>query len=179
MRSLARTRISNRNRLLRLVWGAAWTLLYRPSPRPLHMWRRTLLRMFGARISTGAHPYPRARIWAPWNLEMGPDSCIADDVDCYSVARVRLGARATISQYSYLCCASHDYLDPTHPLISAPIVVEEDAWIAADVFIGPGVTIGAGAVVGARSTVTKDVAPWMVVAGTPPRLIRERPRRSG
>ena len=60
------------------------------------------------------------------------------------------------------------------PLITASIRIEPDAWIAADVFVGPGVTIGEGAVVGVRSTVTRDVPPWTVVAGSPPRAIGVR-----
>jgi putative colanic acid biosynthesis acetyltransferase WcaF len=60
------------------------------------------------------------------------------------------------------------------PLITAPIVVEARAWIAADVFIAPGVTIGEGAVVGARSSVFTNVAPWTVVAGNPTRIIKKR-----
>jgi putative colanic acid biosynthesis acetyltransferase WcaF len=55
----------------RVAWNLVWVLLYRPSPTPLHGWRRMLLRLFGAEIGAGAHPYPSARIWAPWNLEMG------------------------------------------------------------------------------------------------------------
>jgi putative colanic acid biosynthesis acetyltransferase WcaF len=98
---------------------------------------------------------------------MQAHSCLADDVDCYCVAPITLGAHATVSQYSYLCAASHDYRDPSMPLIVAPIVIESYAWIAADVFIGPGVTVAEGAVVGARSTVIHDVAPWTVVAGSP------------
>jgi putative colanic acid biosynthesis acetyltransferase WcaF len=53
------------------------------------------------------------------------------------------------------------------PLVAAPIVIEAEAWVAADVFVGPGVRIGEGAIVGARSTVVQDVAPWSVVAGAP------------
>src|SRR5487761_2751533 len=143
------------NRIRRALWGSAWLILYRPSPRPLHGWRRFLLRAFGARIERGAHPYPSSKIWAPWNLTMHEHSCLADHVDCYSVAPISLGAHATVSQYSYLCSASHDYRDPAMPLV------------AADVFVGPGVRIGEGEVVGARSTVTRDVAPWTVVAGSP------------
>jgi putative colanic acid biosynthesis acetyltransferase WcaF len=95
-------------------------------------------------------------------------------VDCYSVDKIRIGRHATVSQYSYLCTASHDIEDPHMPLVTAPISIEEGAWVAADVFIGPGVTIGDGAVVGARSAVFKDVDPWTVVAGNPARYIRNR-----
>ncbi len=67
------------------------------------------------------------------------------------------------------------------PLIVAPIVIESNAWVAADVFIGPGVKVGEGAVVGARSTVIDDVPPWSVVAGSPatPRGMRQKFSRTG
>ena len=64
------------------------------------------------------------------------------------------------------------------PLVTAPIRIEADAWVTADVFVGPGVTIGEGAVVGARSTVLRDVAPWMVVAGSPPRWLEQRDKNA-
>ncbi|MDE2348505.1 MAG: putative colanic acid biosynthesis acetyltransferase [Gammaproteobacteria bacterium] len=169
-------RVSTANRALRVIWSFTWLLLYRPSPRPLHAWRRTLLRIFGARIGARAHPYPSAKIWAPWNLTIEADGCLADDVDCYCVAPVRIGARATVSQYSYLCAASHDFRDPAMPLVAAPIDIGANAWVAADVFVGPGVTIGEGAVVGARSTVVRDIEPWTVVAGSPALRRGERPR---
>jgi putative colanic acid biosynthesis acetyltransferase WcaF len=106
---------------------------------------------------------------------MGVNSCLADDVDCYCVAQITLGRQATVSQYSYLCSASHDYMQMSMPMVAAPIHIEDEVWIAADVFVGPGVTVRRGAIVGARSTVTADVSAWEVVAGTPPRLLRLRP----
>jgi acetyltransferase-like isoleucine patch superfamily enzyme len=54
-----------------------------------------------------------------------------------------------------------------------PVVIGNRAWIGFNVTILRGVTIGEGAVVGACSVVTKDVAPYTVVAGNPARLIRE------
>lgn len=168
--SFAPARVTFNNRLARLVWQVVRNTLYRFSPTILHGWRRMLLRSFGARIAVGAHPYPGAKIWAPWNLTMEAHSCLANDVDCYSVAAITIGAHATVSQYSYLCAASHDYRDPSMPLIVAPIVIEPHAWVAADVFVGPGVKVGEGSVVGARSTVIHDVAPWTVVAGSPATL---------
>jgi putative colanic acid biosynthesis acetyltransferase WcaF len=164
---LAVLRLTAREKVLRVLWGAVWLLLYRPSPRPLHAWRRFLLRLFGAQIGAGACPYPSAKIWAPWKLTMADYSCIANDVDCYCVAPISLGAHATVSQYSYLCTASHDYRDPSMPLIVGPIHIEAEAWVAACAFIGPGVKIGQGAVIGARSSVFGDVDSWAVVAGSP------------
>jgi putative colanic acid biosynthesis acetyltransferase WcaF len=163
-----------RNRCGRVLWSIVWLLLYRPSPRLFHFWRRFLLRRFGARVGKGVHPYPSARIWAPWNLEMEDNSCLAWQVDCYCVAPIRIGARSTVSQYSHLCSASHDIDHPDMPLVALPISIESDAWVGAGAFIGPGVTIGEGSVVGARSSVFRHVEPWTVVAGNPARFLRER-----
>jgi putative colanic acid biosynthesis acetyltransferase WcaF len=60
------------------------------------------------------------------------------------------------------------------PQTFAPIVVEDQVWIAADAFIAPGVTIGQGAVVGARASVFNDVESWTVVGGNPARFIKKR-----
>jgi putative colanic acid biosynthesis acetyltransferase WcaF len=169
-----RTSNSNRNRAGRIAWGVVQTLLYRPSPVILHGWRRFLLRCFGASIGPGAHPYPTARVWAPWNLTMERDSCLGHYVICYSVARIVIGEGAVVSQYAYLCSASHDYEDPSFPLTSAPIEIGPMAWIAAGAFIGPGVSVGEGAVAGAKSVVFRDVPSWTVVAGNPARSIKRR-----
>jgi putative colanic acid biosynthesis acetyltransferase WcaF len=163
---------SRTNQLMRILWRTVWLVAYRPSPKIFHGWRRFLLRLFGAKIANDAYPHPSVKIWAPWNLEMGPLSCLGPDVDCYCVDRVVIGARATVSQYSFLCTASHDYHDPLMSLVTAPIVIGERAWVAADVFIGPGVTIGAGAVVGARSSVYRNVETQTVVVGNPARILR-------
>ncbi|MDB5711499.1 MAG: putative colanic acid biosynthesis acetyltransferase [Sphingomonas bacterium] len=161
------------------LWNIAWFLLYRPSPRPLHGWRRMLLRSFGAKIGRGAKPYPSAVIWAPWNLVMGEHSTLGDAVDCYCVARVEIGDHASVSQRAYLCAASRDVDDPDHPLMTAPIVIERRSWVAAEAYVGPGVTVRQGGVVAARAVVVRDVESWSVVGGNPAKLIRKRQRREG
>ena len=155
------------NKLLRFCWGAVWLLLFRPSPRTFHFWRRFLLRCFGAKVGRRAMPYPGARIWAPWNLEMGEGSTIGDGVDCYSVDRIAIGEGAVVSQRAYLCSATHDVNDPGFALATAPIVLERKAWVAAEAFIGPGVTLAEGAVAGARAVVRRNVPAWTIVAGDP------------
>jgi putative colanic acid biosynthesis acetyltransferase WcaF len=151
----------------RLLWSVAWLFLFRPSPRPFHGWRRLILRLFGAKVGEKAMPYPGARIWAPWNLVMGDNSVLGDGVDCYSVDRITLEPGAVVSQRAFLCSASRDYDDERFPLLTAPIDIGCNAWVAAEAFIGPGVTLGSGAVVYARAVVTRDVDPKAIVAGNP------------
>jgi putative colanic acid biosynthesis acetyltransferase WcaF len=140
----------------------------------MHSWRCLLLKLFGAKLGLQVHPYPSVKIWAPWNLEMGDHSCLANGVDCYCVDKITIGAHSTVSQYSYLCSASHDYTDASMPLVSAPIEIGERAWITTDVFVGPGVNIGDGAVIAARSSVFSDIAPWVVAKGNPAVAVKPR-----
>ena len=165
---------SLRSKIYRVLWKAVWLFLFRPTPRSFHGWRCLLLRAFGAKLGEAVHPYPSARIWAPWNLEIGDYGCLSEDVDCYCVDKIRIGPHATVSQYCFLCTASHDYKDPAMPLVTAPIMIGERAWIAADVFVAPGVTIGDGAVVTARSSVFSDIESWTVAAGNPATSVKKR-----
>lgn len=171
---LVATKLSFRNKLFRLAWSIVSSTLFRLSPVVLHGWRRFILRLFGASVGKGAHPYPSARIWAPWNLVMGDDSCLSHHVICYNVAPIYLGKSVTVSQYSHLCTATHDYADPLLPLLVAPIRIEDFAWVTADVFVGPGVTIGEGAVVNARSSVFSDIEAWTVAKGYPAKSYKKR-----
>ena len=85
-----------------------------------------------------------------------------------------IGSHATVSQYAFLCTASHDIRDPHMKLITAPIVVANQSWVCAGAFVGMGLTIGEGAVAGAMAVVTKDVPAWQIVAGNPARIIGQR-----
>jgi putative colanic acid biosynthesis acetyltransferase WcaF len=157
----------------RVLWMLAQPL-YRFSPRPCFAWRRLVLRMMGASVGKNVHVYSTSRIYFPWLLTIGDDSAIGEGALIYNLGPVVLGSRTTISHCAHLCAGTHDYRDPTLPLLRPPIHVGSDAWVCASAFIGPGVTIGDGAVVGAASVVVRNVQPWTVVAGNPAKVIRER-----
>ncbi len=161
------------HRLARGLWQLCWLLLCRWTPRPLHSWRAVVLRVWGARLGARCHVYGSAVIWAPWQLTMGDDACVADDAEIYNVAPITLGARAVVSQGAFLCTASHDHRREDFPLLSAPITLGVRAWVAARAIVLPGVSLGDGAVAAAGSVVTRDVPAGCVVAGNPARIVRE------
>ena len=53
-------------------------------------------------------------------------------------------------------------------------IIGDGAWIGMRAMIMPGVTIGEGAIVASGAIVTKDVAPYAVVAGNPATQIKTR-----
>lgn len=167
--------LSRKHQLIRVAWGIVWTLFARPLPSSMGCgWKRLLLRMFGAKIHAKAVIYSSAKVYFPANLEMGAYSCLASHVECYNVDKVTIGANTTISQGAYLCTASHNITNPLNPLVTAPIIIEDQAWVGAKAFVGMGVTIGQGAVVGATASVYKDVEPWTVVGGNPAKFLKKR-----
>ena len=61
---------------------------------------------------------------------------------------------------------------PDSDVRTAPVVIEDDAWIGFKATVLKGVRIGRGAVVAAGAVVTKDVPPFSVVAGNPAKVIK-------
>lgn len=164
-----------KNKIGRFIWNLVWILLFRTLGLPLfNGWRIFLLRLFGAKIGRGCKINASAKVWAPWNLQLGDLVAIGFDVLCYNPGRISIGNKVAISQRSHLCSASHDITLASHPLVTAPIIIRDRAWIATDVFVGPGVTIGEGAVLGARSCVFKNVEPWAVMGGNPAKFLKKR-----
>jgi putative colanic acid biosynthesis acetyltransferase WcaF len=157
----------------RVLWCMA-IVPFRYSPRVFFGWRRALLRLFGARVGANVRVDPSARIFAPWNLEIGDWSSVSHDVFIYNLGRVRLGQRVTVSHGAHLCAGTHDHRRADMPLLKLPIFIGDDAWICTQAFIGPAVTVGDGAVVGARAVAVRDVSAWRIVAGNPARPIGVR-----
>ena len=61
---------------------------------------------------------------------------------------------------------------------TADVFIGNDVWIGHRAILFGGITIGDGAIIGAGAIVTKDVAPYAVVAGVPARTLRKRFQQS-
>ena len=164
---------SNRELLLRVLWSFG-QVLFRFSPRPFFGFRRWLLRLFGAKVGARVNIYPSARIYFPWNLEIADNSSIGEWALIYNLGPIKIGDRTTISQRVHLCAGTHDYKDPSMPLIKPPIQIGNEVWVCADAFVGPDTVIEDRAIVAAASVVVEDVEKLQVVGGNPAKLIKLR-----
>lgn len=130
-----------------------------------------------------------------YGCSIGDDTQLGCFVEIQRNAAV--GARCKISSHTFICegvviedevfvghhvCFTNDVLPRACRADGTPKTAADwqlvQTWVRRRASIGsgavilPGVTIGEGAIVGAGSVVTKDVAPRVVVAGNPARLIR-------
>ena len=135
--------------------------------------RVALLRAFGARIGRGVVVRANVNISFPWRLTVGNHVWIGEEAAILSLADVIIESSVCISQRAYLCTGSHDYCREDFKLVTRPITVRAESWIAAAAFIAPGVEVGAGAVIAAGSVVVRDVPPRTLVRGNPAEIVRE------
>jgi putative colanic acid biosynthesis acetyltransferase WcaF len=149
------------------LWWIVQSTLFGCSPQFMYGWRRALLRLFGAHIGANVLIRPSVRVTYPWKLRVGDHSWIGDNVELYTLGAITIGNHAVVSQGSYLCTGTHDYRDPAFKIEARPIVVEDEAWVAAQVFVAPGVHVGRRAVIGARSLVLADIPDDAVAMGHP------------
>jgi len=167
-----------RRRIAMMAWQMVWPLTCAWTPKPANAWRLLILRIFGATIHGRPFVHGRAHIQQPWNLILHHRACLGDKATAYSLGLIEIGADATVAQEAYLCTGTHDFTSPQLALQTAPITVGRGAFVGARSFILPGVTLGEGCIVGAAAVVTKDVAPYSIVAGNPAKPIGTRPPNS-
>lgn len=108
-------------------------------------------------------------------LEIGDNVLINYGCSVGVTKHIRIGNRANIGTHVTLIDNSFHEIDPAkrnEAPPSAPVILEENVWLATRVIVLPGVTIGANSVVGAGSVVTHDIPPNVLAAGSPAKVIR-------
>ncbi len=133
-------------------------------------------------IVLGARSRLRSTPAWPVTLEAIAGATISIGADSFLNRGVLLGARERITIGRGVIIADRCIIYDTdwHPLPgasaeeipTAPVTIEDGAWLGAGCIVLKGVTIGAGTVVGAGAVVTRDLPAHCIAAGNPARVIR-------
>jgi acetyltransferase-like isoleucine patch superfamily enzyme len=113
-------------------------------------------------------------------LSVGDETWIGQMCFLHSAGGITIGERVGIGPGVMMLTSTHEEIGRAHaplnsPVTFAPIAVEAEANIGMGAIILPGVTIGRGAKIAAGAVVTHNVEPYNIVAGSPARLLRQRP----
>lgn len=157
-----------------LLWWFVQGTLFRFSLHNFYGFRAFLLRLFGAKIGSNTKIRSSAKFTYPWNVSIGENSWVGDDVIFYSLDEIIVGANTVISQKTYLCTGSHDINSESFSLVTNPINIEDEVWIAADCFIFPSVTVKTKTILSARSTLKESTLAGYIYSGNPAILVKKR-----
>lgn len=160
--------------LKRTAWYFVNVLFFKNGWNPVSGLKVRLLRLFGARVGKGVVIKPAVNIKYPWKLTVGNHVWIGEQVWIDNLDEVTIGHHVCLSQGAMLLCGNHDYKKPAFDLITAPIALEEGAWIGARATVGPGVTVHSHAVLAAGSVASCDLEAHMIYQGVPAVVKRRR-----
>ncbi len=110
-------------------------------------------------------------------IRIGDNSHFGEGAIVVCRDRIDIGSDALIAEYVVIRDQDHALdSDPVRSagFTTAPIVIEDNVWLAAKSTVLKGVHIGGGAVVAAHALVNKSVAARTIVAGVPAKKIGSR-----
>ena len=88
--------------------------------------------------------------------------------------RISTGDDVSIGPEAVILTLGHDPQSSTFVDQGGDVLIGNQVWIAYRAIVLPGITIGDGAVIAAGAVVTRNVAPFAIVAGCPARKVGER-----
>jgi acetyltransferase-like isoleucine patch superfamily enzyme len=132
-----------------------------------HIRGTLLIFNYGGKITIGNNCYigDGSRIWSGEEIIIGNDVLIAHTVNIVDTQAHEIDATERSDRYLELI-SKGPWADKGS-IQTKPIVIKDKVWISFNAIILKGVTIGEGAIIAAGSVVTKDVAPYTLVAGNP------------
>jgi acetyltransferase-like isoleucine patch superfamily enzyme len=132
---------------------------------------------YGGKIVIGENCYigDHSRIWSGESITIGNFVQISHNVNIMDTNAHELDAVERAERWVELLQNGH-WPDKGN-VLTAPIVIDDYAWIGLNSVILKGVTIGKGAIVSAGAVVTKNVEPFTMVGGNPARFIKTLPQQ--
>jgi acetyltransferase-like isoleucine patch superfamily enzyme len=137
-----------------------------------HVRGTLLIFNYGGKITLGNNCYlgDASRIWSGEEIIIGNDVLIAHGVNIVDTQAHEINAIERSDRYLQLI--SSGPWKNKGSIQTKPIIIKDKVWISFNSIILKGVTIGEGAIIAAGSVVTKDVAPYTMVAGNPAVFIK-------
>ncbi|MDH1730363.1 CatB-related O-acetyltransferase [Pseudomonas chengduensis] len=133
---------------------------------------RFLLRYPHYSIGVGSYGLPIVHDWKEGaTLRIGAYTSIAEQVEIFLGGHHRT---EWVTTYPFPAMIDEAAEIPGYAFSRGDVVIGNDVWLCTGAVILSGVTVGDGAVVAAGAVVTRDVAPYSIVAGNPARHIRWR-----
>jgi maltose O-acetyltransferase len=127
----------------------------------------------GESVHIDAETVPVELVSTDGPLTIGDRTYINYGTSISAMTGVSIGRDCLIGNYVIVMDSDfHDVHDHALPGKAAPIIIEDEVWLAARSIVLKGVRIGKGAVVAAGAVVTKDVPARTLVAGVPAKVIR-------
>ena len=136
--------------------------------------KKSLLKLFGAKVGKNVTMKPNINIKYPWNLEIGDNVWLGEELWIDSLGKVKTGDNCCLSQGAMLLSGNHDYKKPSFDLIVKDIILEEGVWIGAKSVVCGGVTCYSHSVLSVNSVATKSLDAYGIYQGNPAQLIRQR-----
>jgi acetyltransferase-like isoleucine patch superfamily enzyme len=132
-------------------------------------------RIYGLRLGKNSVIYNSCELRDPRNIVIGDFTSIGDHCILDGRGGLTIGNSVNFSTGVWIWTMQHAVNDSAFGIESAPVVIEDYAWISCRTVLLPGVRIGKGAVVAAGAVVTKAVDAYSIVGGVPAKRIGVRP----
>ncbi len=136
--------------------------------------KKTVLKLFGARIGKGVLIKPNVSVKYPWFLEIGAHSWVGEGVWIDNLGKVKIGSSVCISQGALLLCGNHNYKKATFDLMVGAIILEDGVWIGAKSIVTGGTTCRSHSVLAAGSVASGELEAWKIYRGNPAVVVHER-----
>jgi acetyltransferase-like isoleucine patch superfamily enzyme len=165
--------------VLRALWGCSDVLHGLVGVALRYCIAKVLAKRCGACVYIG--PNVEVRTWA--ELSIGDNVSIHRGCYLDAGGGVEIGNDVSIAHHTSILSTNHTWGDPElpirdNPVVSAPVVIENDVWVGCGCRILAGSRVRTRAVLAAGAVVTQDVPSGSLVGGVPARKLKDLVRTS-
>jgi acetyltransferase-like isoleucine patch superfamily enzyme len=141
--------------------------------RATYMYGELLVFGYGGKITLGDYSFvgENTKIWSGESVSIGDHVFISHNCNIFDTNSHELDYVERQSSHLYRL-ENGLTTNIKGNVETAPIIIEDHVWISFNVIILKGVTIGKGAIIAAGSVVTKNVAPFTLMAGNPAKPVK-------